>query len=74
MAGRPLAHAAATLALSMLLAGCASTQSGNPGDNRSDCPMGFTMSCDATRQGSSVRYSHCQCVRHRDIDEFLLQR
>lgn len=65
------AAGAATVILSLLLAACASTQSGNLRAARSDCPMGFTMSCDVKGRGANAEYSNCQCVRHKDIDEFL---
>lgn len=55
----------------MIMAGCAAHQSGTTARGETDCPMSFTLTCDAKRSGVTTDRANCRCVRHKDIDAFL---
>lgn len=54
-------------AAASLISGCAADGSGRVARSEADCPMNFTMTCEARRVGAETTYSHCRCVRHSDI-------
>lgn len=58
----------------MTMAGCAAQQGKSVARNATDCPMSFTLTCDAKRAGATTELTHCRCVRQRDIDAFLDRR
>ena len=59
------------LAILLLAGGCAATSA--PRVARAgaevDCPMGFTLACEARQPGAAA--GNCRCIRHRDIEGFL---
>lgn len=61
------------LVYTILLAGCATSHSGQADQGSSACPARHTLSCDVSTQTGEIIPSSCSCVRTADINS-LLQR
>lgn len=51
----------------LMMAGCAASSGGKVARNEADCPMSFTLTCEARRSGATTTNANCRCVRHKDI-------
>lgn len=54
-------------ATASLITACAVDGGGRIVRSDADCPMNFTLTCEARRPGATTTYSNCRCVRHGDL-------
>ena len=55
------------VAAAATITGCAADGGGKSVRKAGECPMSFTMVCEARQPGAVRTYSSCRCVRQADL-------
>lgn len=55
----------------LTIAGCAASRGPRLAHSSTDCPISFTLLCEARQPGARTDPAECRCVRHKDLGAWL---